>query len=43
MILAWRGLPVPATMHLVERALAWKAYIPQDDHVAGEGHNWVPA
>ncbi|HYZ53369.1 MAG TPA: peptidase [Streptosporangiaceae bacterium] len=35
MILAWRGLPVPATMHLVERALAWKAYIPQDDHVAG--------
>jgi hypothetical protein len=25
MILAWRGLPVPPTMTLVERALAWAA------------------
>jgi hypothetical protein len=35
MILAWRGRPVPPTMTLVERALAWKAYIPQGDRVAG--------
>jgi hypothetical protein len=35
MILARRGQPVPATMSLVERALAWQAYIPQGDRVAG--------
>jgi hypothetical protein len=35
MILAWRGLPVPETMRLVDRALAWKAYIPQGERVAG--------
>lgn len=36
MILAGRGLPVPPMMTLVERALAWQAYIPQDgDRVAG--------
>jgi hypothetical protein len=35
MILARRGLPVPATMSLVEQALAWQAYIPQGDRVAG--------
>jgi hypothetical protein len=35
MIMGWRGLPVPATMHLVERALAWQAYVPDGDHVAG--------
>lgn len=35
MILARRGLPVPATMRLVERALAWHAYIPQGDRIAG--------
>jgi hypothetical protein len=35
MIMAWRGLPVPPTMRLVERALAWKAYIPDGDRVVG--------
>ncbi len=35
MIMGWRGLPVPATMRLVEAALAWKAYVPAGDHVAG--------
>jgi Peptidase_C39 like family len=35
MILAHRGLPVPATMPLVEKALAWQAYIPQGERVAG--------
>jgi hypothetical protein len=35
MILGWRGLPVLTLMRLVERALAWKAYIPAGDHVAG--------
>ncbi|HET9080364.1 MAG TPA: hypothetical protein VFO01_07590 [Trebonia sp.] len=35
MILAERGLPVPPTMTLVERALAWQAYVPQGDRVAG--------
>jgi hypothetical protein len=35
MILARRGLLVPPTMTLVERALAWQAYIPQGDRVAG--------
>ena len=35
MIMGWRGLPVPATMRLVAAALAWKAYIPQGDRVAG--------
>lgn len=35
MILARRGLPVPATMALVDRALAWQAYIPQGERVAG--------
>jgi hypothetical protein len=35
MILAHRGLPVPPTMSLVERALAWQAYVPQGDRVAG--------
>jgi hypothetical protein len=35
MIMAWRGLQVPATMRLVERALAWKAYVPEGDRVAG--------
>jgi hypothetical protein len=35
MILAGRGLPVPATMRLVEQALRWKAYIPQGERVAG--------
>jgi hypothetical protein len=35
MILARRGRPVPATMPLVRRALAWQAYIPQGERVAG--------
>ena len=35
MILAHRGLPVPATMPLVEQAIAWQAYVPQEDRVAG--------
>lgn len=35
MILGRRGLPVPATMLLVEQAIAWQAYIPQGDRVAG--------
>jgi hypothetical protein len=35
MIMGWRGLPVPATMRLVEQALAWKAYVPEGDRVAG--------
>jgi hypothetical protein len=35
MILAHRRLPVPATMPLVEKALAWQAYIPQGERVAG--------
>jgi hypothetical protein len=35
MILASRGEPVPPMMTLVERALNWKAYIPQGDRVAG--------
>jgi hypothetical protein len=35
MILAHRGLPVPATMPLVEKALTWQAYIPDGDRVAG--------
>ena len=35
MILAHRGLPVPATMPLVEQAIAWQAYVPQQDRVAG--------
>ncbi len=35
MIMGWRGLPVPATMRLVEAALAWKAYVPEGDRVAG--------
>jgi hypothetical protein len=35
MILARRGLPVPPTMRLVQRALAWKAYVPEGDRVAG--------
>ncbi|HEY0806994.1 MAG TPA: hypothetical protein VGD84_18120 [Pseudonocardiaceae bacterium] len=35
MILARRGLPVPPTMDLLERALAWQAYVPQGDRVAG--------
>ena len=35
MIMGWRGLPIPATMHLVERALAWQAYVPDGDRVAG--------
>ncbi|MGH3187689.1 MAG: peptidase [Streptosporangiaceae bacterium] len=35
MILARRGLPVPATMILVEQAIAWQAHVPQEDRVAG--------
>jgi hypothetical protein len=35
MILARRGLPVPPTMALVERALAWQAFVPQGDRVVG--------
>jgi hypothetical protein len=35
MILAWRALPVPPTMRLVERALEWKAYIPDGSRVTG--------
>jgi hypothetical protein len=35
MILARRGLAVPPTMDLLERALAWQAYVPQGDRVAG--------
>ncbi len=35
MILASRGMPVPATMRLVDRALEWKAYIPDGDRVIG--------
>lgn len=35
MILASRGRPVPPTMALVERALAWRAYIPDGDRVIG--------
>jgi len=47
MIMSSRGLPVPQMMTLVERALSWKAYIPQDDRVAGLIYrpfaNWVAA
>ena len=35
MILAHRAMPVPATMPLVEKAIAWQAYIPQGERVAG--------
>jgi len=35
MIMGWHGLPVPATTRLVEQALAWKAYVPERDRVAG--------
>jgi hypothetical protein len=35
MLLAARGQPVPPMMTLVERALAWGAYIPQGERVAG--------
>jgi hypothetical protein len=35
MILARRGLPVPTTMALVERALGWQAFVLQGDRVAG--------
>ena len=35
MIMAWRGLPVPPTMHLVERALAVGAYVPDGERVRG--------
>jgi len=35
MILGWRAMPVPPMMRLVERALAWKAYLPQKDRVVG--------
>jgi hypothetical protein len=35
MILARRGLPVPATMSLVEQAISRQAYVPQGDRVAG--------
>jgi hypothetical protein len=35
MILAQCGRPVPPTMALVERALAWQAFVPQGDRVAG--------
>ena len=35
MILASRGMPVPATMRLVGQALGWKAYIPDGDRVIG--------
>jgi|HubBroStandDraft_4_1064222.scaffolds.fasta_scaffold354048_1 hypothetical protein len=35
MIMASRDLPVPLTMRLVERALAWRAYVPDGERVAG--------
>jgi len=35
MILGSRALPVPPLMRLVERALAWRAYLPQDGRVLG--------
>jgi hypothetical protein len=35
MILAFRGMPVPAMMRLVDKALEWKAYIPDGDRVIG--------
>ena len=35
MILAGRGLPVPATMDLVRKAVRWRAYVPDGDRVAG--------
>jgi hypothetical protein len=35
MIMAWRGLPVPPTMRLVERALAAHAYVPDGERVQG--------
>ena len=35
MIMARRGLPIPATMDLVEQAIPWQAYMPQKDRVAG--------
>jgi hypothetical protein len=35
MILAGRQQPVPPMMRLVERALAWRAYIPDGDRVLG--------
>ncbi len=35
MILGWRGRPAIPMMRLVERALAWKAYIPDGDRVTG--------
>jgi hypothetical protein len=47
MMLARRGLLVPPTMSLVEQAIAWQAYVPQGDHVAGLIYqpfaNWVGA
>ncbi len=35
MILGWRALPVPPMMRLVERALAWQAYLPGADRGMG--------
>jgi len=35
MILAHRRVQVPSTMDLVEQALAWGAYVPDGDRVAG--------
>ena len=35
MVLDGRGLPVPPTMRLVERALEWQAYVREGDRVAG--------
>jgi Peptidase_C39 like family len=35
MVMAWRGLRVPPTMRLVERALAAGAYLPDGDRVRG--------
>lgn len=35
MIMAWRGLPVPPTMRLVERALARRAYVRDGARVTG--------
>ena len=35
MIMAWRGLPVPPTMRLVEHALAIGAYLPDGERVRG--------
>src|SRR5215471_10921804 len=41
MILGSRALPVPPLMRLVERALAWRAYLPQDGRSFSKTATWL--